>query len=64
MKKPWESKTVLLNALVTTTGLLGSFGVVPSISCWIEGHNSLILSGLGLLGVALRWITHDKIAIE
>lgn len=62
-KSPLLSKTIWVNALIGIAGILGSFGLIPSVSVWLHSHADMVLSGVGVLGVGLRLITKDKISL-
>jgi uncharacterized membrane-anchored protein len=63
-KKPWLSKTVLVNVVVSLAGILSMLGVVPGVAAWLQGNSDLVLSVLGAVGVGLRFITKDKIVLK
>lgn len=60
-KPLWASKTVLLNAIIALAGILASLGVIPGVATWISSNSSLILGGLGIVGIALRLVTKGAV---
>lgn len=61
-KPSYLSKTVILNSIVALAGVLGALGV-PMVQTFISAHTDLILTGLGLVGVGLRFISHGKLEL-
>lgn len=63
-KKPWQSKTIVLNAVL---GLLGAAALflpaASGIQVWITGHAAEIAMGWGVLNMVLRLISKDKIQL-
>lgn len=63
-KKPWESKTVLVNAALALIGVVAMFyAPASSVADWINGNGVLITSLWGVLNVVLRLITKDRITL-
>jgi len=62
-KKPWESKTILFNALVAILGVIASLGFMPSIHEWVQANAEIVMAGIGGLGILLRLVTKGKISI-
>jgi hypothetical protein len=58
-KKPWQSKTILLNFIAAASALF-----VPSVNEWIVGHPVEVTSLFSILNIVLRVISKDKIAIR
>ena len=56
MKKPWYSKTLLVNAIVA--GLAFFPSVAKSIS------PETIMQGMAVINIILRLVTKDKIGLE
>jgi hypothetical protein len=63
-KKPYESKTLLVNALIAIAGALASLGILPSVNDFLQGHADVVVMAVGILGVVLRLVTKGKISIE
>jgi hypothetical protein len=63
-KPLWQSKTVLLSVLLGLTGILGSLGIIPSVNSWAQGHQDILLTGIGAVGLVLRLVTSGKISIS
>jgi hypothetical protein len=63
-KKPWQSKTVILNTLVAVVGLSSMWGLAPSVKVWLDGNTELVLTILGMVGIGLRAISKGKITLE
>ena len=63
-QKPlWQSKTVVVNAIVALLGVIASLGFVPSVHAWAQENVSVIAMVLGAVGVGLRLITKGKVTI-
>lgn len=62
-KKPWTSKTVLLNVIVSIAGVLGMLGV-PVVNDFVTGHPDLIMTVIGVIGIGLRFITKGAIELK
>ena len=63
-KKPWQSKTVVVNAILAALGVISAF--IPSLSFigdFIKNHAELIATIWGVLNIALRFITKDRISL-
>jgi hypothetical protein len=63
-KKLYQSKTVLLSALLGVFAIIHSLGFLPGVDVWMQSHQDVILMGLSALGVGLRLISSGKIVIE
>jgi len=66
-KKPWFSKTIILNSIGAI--LLAVVPFVPaasSLQLWLSNpsHMAIIGSVWGVLGIILRVISKDKIALR
>lgn len=64
-KKPWQSKTVVLNAVVGLLAAVAAF--VPAAAgaqAWIGAHAVEIGMGWSILNVVLRAVTKDKISLS
>ena len=59
MKKPWQSKTILLNFVAAATALF-----FPPAAEWISAHPVEVSSLFAIMNIVLRVITKDKIVIE
>lgn len=64
-KKPWQSRTVIMNALLALLAAIAYFwpGAI-SVSNWINANSALIASIWGILNVGLRLITKDRISLS
>jgi hypothetical protein len=63
-KKPYESKTILINTVIGLSMALSAF--IPALSgvkTFIESNAILIGSIWSVLGIALRTISKDKIVL-
>lgn len=63
-KKPWESKTVIINSTLALVSAIAYF--IPSasaISDWINANGVLIASLWGVLNVFLRLLTKNAISL-
>jgi len=63
-KKPWQSKSILVNALCGVGLALSPF--VPgleSVSQFVQGHAVEIGVGWSVLNVVLRLVTKEKITL-
>jgi len=56
-KKPWLSKTILINAALAVCAFF------PSALAWMQANMELVVAGIGIVNVVLRAITKDKISI-
>jgi hypothetical protein len=63
-KKPWQSKTILLAALLGVTAVVHSLGYMGGIDNALKEHQDLVLMGISGLGIVLRLVTKGKISIE
>ena len=64
MKKPWQSKTLLINGILGVIAFVAMF--VPqasSIGDFIGAHGAEIGVVWSVLNVALRFATKDKITL-
>lgn len=59
MKKPWQSKTILMNFIVAAAALL-----YPPAAEVINSHPTEIASFFAIANIVLRVITKDKIGIS
>lgn len=58
-KKPWQSKTLVVNFLMAAGVLL-----YPPLSEWISAHPSELASAWAVLGILLRLVTKEKISLS
>lgn len=58
-KKPWQSKTILLNFICATSALF-----IPSVGEWVNAHPLEVTSLFSILNIVLRVISKDKISIR
>lgn len=56
-KKPWMSKTIIINALMAAAAFY------PPALAWMQANMELVVSAFGILNIILRTITKDKISI-
>ena len=56
-KKPWLSKTILINLALAVCAFF------PSAQEWMQGNMELVVAGIGIINVILRAVTKDKISI-
>jgi hypothetical protein len=56
--KPYLSKTLIFNAIVACAAL------IPGVSTFVSAHTDGVLMGLGLINMALRMVTKDKIGFD
>lgn len=59
MKKPWQSKTILVNFICASSALF-----FPSVGEWISAHPLEMTSLFSILNIVLRVISKDKISIS
>lgn len=59
MKKPWQSKTILVNFLVAASALF-----YPPVGEWVSANPSEVATLFSILNIVLRLVTKDKIAIS
>jgi hypothetical protein len=63
-KKPWQSKTVVVNGIM---GLLSFVAIflpgAEGLKSLINGHPGEIIMAWSVIGIALRMISKDKIAL-
>lgn len=63
-KKPWQSKTILLNAIMAiAVGLAPFIPQLSGVSDYVALHASLFTSIWGVLNMAIRFISKDKISL-
>lgn len=58
MKKPWQSKTMWLNALGAVSALF-----IPGVAAWISAHPAELTMVWAGLNMALRYLSKDKITL-
>lgn len=58
MKKPWQSKTIIVNFIVAAAALF-----YPPAHEWVQAHPMEISSLFAIVNVVLRLVTKDKISI-
>lgn len=58
IKKPWQSKTLILNAVVAVLAL-----AYPPAAEWIQAHPDIILASFAAINFILRLVTKDKIGL-
>jgi hypothetical protein len=59
MKKPWQSKTILVNFAIAAAALF-----YPPAAEWISGHPVEVSSLFAIVNIVLRVVTKDKISIS
>lgn len=58
-KKPWQSKTIVLNFLMAA----GALFYAPMAE-WIAGNPGAVASAWAVLGILLRLVSKDKISLS
>lgn len=63
-KKPWQSKTVLLNALMGGVSAVALFFPKANVvTDWVQSNMAIIGMVWGAVGIALRFATKEKIVL-
>lgn len=63
-KKPWLSRTILVNALgLVVQGVALMWPQANIVTQFITGHSGELLLGWNVLGIALRLITKGSIVL-
>lgn len=63
-KKPWRSKTFVLNVVLGALGVLHyAFPEVLGLTHWLELNSGLVAMIWGGMNAALRCLTKDKISL-
>ena len=57
-KKPWLSKTIIINAA------LGLAAFFPPALEWMKSNTEIVMAGFSILNIILRAVTKDKISLE
>lgn len=63
-KKPWQSKTILLNGIVGMAGFIAMF--IPQASGIQDfiNHNAMAIGSVwSVLNVVIRFISKDKVSL-
>ncbi len=63
-KKPWQSKTMLVNGVLGLAAFVSLFlpqGAV--VSTWISGHGAELALGWSALNMILRAVTKDRVKL-
>jgi hypothetical protein len=64
-KKPWQSKTMLLNGIAGLIAFLALFwSGASNVSTYISAHAPEIGVGWSLMNVILRAFTKDKVSLS
>jgi hypothetical protein len=63
VKKPWQSKTVILNALAGLGALLALFGV-PGADTFVAEHGEKIGLVIAVANIVLRAVSKDRLSIK
>ncbi len=58
-KKPWLSKTLILNAVVAILAL-----AYPPAAEWVQAHGDVVLAAFAAINFVLRLVSKDKIGLE
>lgn len=58
-KKPWLSKTLILNAVVAISAI-----AFPPAAAWIAANPVILATGLAGVNFLLRLVTHQAIGLE
>jgi hypothetical protein len=63
-KKPWQSKTLLLNGILGLVAFVSLFWAgASSVSAFLNAHGAEIAMFWSILNIGLRAITKDKIVL-
>lgn len=63
-KKPWQSRTILVNAIVgVAAALLPFFPGMAAIGSFFSSHSSEVVVVWSILNILLRAITKDKVSL-
>ena len=57
-KKPWQSKTIIMNFVLAASALL-----YPPVSEWISANPVAVASAWAVLGILVRLITRDRVSL-
>lgn len=57
-KKPWQSKTIVVNFLLAAGALL-----YPPAQEWISQNPVVVSSAWALLGIVLRLVTNQRVSL-
>lgn len=58
-KKPWQSKTIIVNFLVAASAMF-----YPPVGEWVSKNPSEVATLFSILNIVLRLVSKDKIAIS
>lgn len=63
-KKPWTSKTILFNAVMSLVGVAAVFlPEANAVAVWMNGNVGTIAAVWSVLNILLRFVTKDKIVL-
>lgn len=62
-KPAWQSKTVILNAILGVFAIVSALGFIPGVDAWVQAHQDLVLMGISGIGIALRLVSSGKVSI-
>lgn len=57
-KKPWLSKTILLNAVMAVVAFF------PVAQAWVSANPQVFVFGFAAVNFVLRLVTKDKISLQ
>jgi len=60
-KSIFKSKTAGANFIIAVAGIVAAFD--PATADFVKSHAAAILTSIGFANMALRLITHDRIAL-
>jgi hypothetical protein len=64
-KKPWESKTIVIAAIVgILTSIVPFFPGLSAFQDWINSNGVLIGAGWSVLAIVLRSVTKDAVSLQ
>lgn len=64
VKKPYKSKTVLVNAIVALIGIISMLGFLPTeVHLWMQSNVEVLMVVMGVVGTGLRLVTKDKVTL-
>lgn len=64
-KRPWQSKTVVLNAVMGLASAAALFlPGAESVGGWLNSHAAEVGMAWGILNIVLRAVTKDKVSLS
>jgi len=58
-KKPWQSKTIILNTVLALAAMF-----YPPVATYISTHPEVVAGVFAVLNIILRFVSKDKIGLE